>query len=227
VTLLLLAVFLAVAAVRRLIQPPTVHGGLVVLTAVVGAGVNLAAAGLIRRADRSRLHVEGVFQHIVTDLYAFLATALAGLIILATGFGRADAIATVIVVAMMVRAGLGLLRDSGRILLEAAPAGLGPDRIGARMAAVTGVAEVHDLHIWQITSGEPALSAHVLVQPDLDCHATRQALEAVLHTEYGIEHTTMQVDHVGAELLNISRFAPEHCAAPHGEVHRPASGPQP
>src|SRR5207237_6859341 len=125
------------------------------------------------------LHPAGALKHIVTDLYAFAATAIAGIVILATGFARADAIATLVVV-LMVHAGAGLIRESGRIFLEAAPAGLDPAAVGAAMASRPHVTEVHDLHVWEITSGEPAASAHVLVAPGEDCHAVRADLEAYL-----------------------------------------------
>ena len=130
----------------------------------------------------------------LTDLYAFAATAVAAVVVLATGFNRADPIATLVVVALMLRAGGGLIRASGRIFLEAAPAGLDPAAIGGAMAARPHVAEVHDLHIWEITSGMPAASAHVLVAPRQDCHAVRADLEALFAREYGITHLTLQVD---------------------------------
>jgi len=193
-------------------------------TALAGVAVNIAASWAISRANRASLNVEGAFQHILNDLYAFIATAIAGLIMVFTGFDRADAIASLIVVALMLKAGLGLLRDSGRILLEAAPAGLDPDAVGDLLATQPGVAEVHDLHIWTITSGQPALSAHVLVQPDLDCHQVRLDLETLLRQRHQLTHTTLQVDHIGDDLLQIGadqRGA--HCDDAHGPAHTPRS----
>jgi len=225
ITLLLLSAWLAYEAVRRLISPPTVAGGAVLATALAGIAVNAWAAALAARADRRSLNVEGAFRHIVTDAYAFAATAIAGLIVIITGFGRADAIASLVVVALMTRAGVGLLRESGRIFLEAAPAELSPDAIGRDMAAREGVVEVHDLHIWQITSGMPAASAHVLVGPGLDCHAVRADLERLLADTYRIRHTTLQVDHAPDPLLTIRRgtAAPPgdgHCPQAHGPAHQ-------
>jgi cobalt-zinc-cadmium efflux system protein len=217
ITLLLLSAWLTFEAVRRLVHPPEVTGGLVLGTAVAGVAVNLAASRLIQRANRDSLNVEGVFQHILTDLYAFVATAVAGLVVVLTGFTRADPIASLIVVALMVKAGAGLVRESGRIFLEAAPAGLEPDRIGRALADRPHVVEVHDLHIWQITSGMPAASAHVLVALGEDCHAVRVDLERVLADEYEITHTTLQVDHASEQLLTIQR---RHCGDPHGPTHR-------
>ena len=217
ITLLLLSAWLVYEAIRRLIHPPDVTGGLVLGTAVAGIAVNLAASWLIGRANRDSLNVEGVFQHIVTDLYAFIATAVAGLVVLLTGFARADAIASLVVVVLMVKAGTGLVRDSGRIFLEAAPAGLEPDRIGRVLAGRPHVVEVHDLHIWQITSGMPAASAHVLVAVGEDCHAVRADLEHLLAQHYQITHTTLQVDHASERLLTIERRPSDD---PHGPGHR-------
>lgn len=137
-TLLVLSAWLFYEAIRRLIQPPSVTGELVLATALVGVVVNLAATWMISRANRSSLNVEGAFQHILTDLYAFLATAVAGVIIMVTGFERADAIATLVVVALMVKAGVGLVRASSRIFLEAAPADIDPAAVGVGMAARDG-----------------------------------------------------------------------------------------
>jgi cobalt-zinc-cadmium efflux system protein len=185
-----------------------VAGGWVLGTALAGVAVNLVATVLVGRADRGSLNVEGAFQHMLSDLYAFLATAAAGLAILLTGQTRLDPLATLVVVALMVRAGLRLLGESGRILLEAAPAGVRPDELGGRLAGVDGVSEVHDLHVWEITSGQPALSAHILVAPDGDCHVIRLSLERLLHDDYHIEHTTLQVDHARTELLQIQPAPP-------------------
>ncbi|MFE3763175.1 cation diffusion facilitator family transporter [Streptomyces sp. NPDC059104] len=225
-TLLLLGAWLAYEAVRRLIDPPQVEGGLVLVTALAGIVVNVGAAWCISRANRSSLAVEGAYQHVLNDLFAFIGTAVAGLIVLTTGFVQADAIATLVVVVLMVKAGYGLVRESGRIFLEAAPAHLDPDAVGDRLVGHPPVTEVHDLHIWTITSGQAALSAHVLVEPEGDCHAVRRDLERLLEKEYGITHTTLQVDHVQEALLSVGRAGEEpgggdpHCADAHGPVHR-------
>ena len=195
VTLLVLALLILFEAVRRLIDPPDVEGGLVLAIAILGVVVNLAATWTLSRANRRSLNVEGSFQHILTDLYAFIATAIAGAIVLWTGWLRADPIASMLVAALMLRAAYGLLRDSGRIFLEAAPSGLDPDEIGRTLVAQPCVSEVHDLHVWEISSGFPALTAHVLVSVDCDCHATRRRLADVLDEQFGITHTTLQVDH--------------------------------
>ena len=195
VTLLLLAVFFTVVAVRRLIAPPEVEGGAVLGVALAGVVVNLAATWVLSRADRRSLNVEGSFQHVLTDLYAFIGTAVAGLVVLLTGWDRADPIASLLVAGLMARAGVGLARESGRIFLEAAPRGIDPDAVREGLRAADGVVDVHELHVWEVSSGFPALSAHVLVDPRHDCHGVRQQLETLLAQRFDISHTTLQVDH--------------------------------
>ncbi|MFF3341280.1 cation diffusion facilitator family transporter [Streptomyces flavidovirens] len=224
-SLILLGAWLSYEAVGRLIHPPEVKGGLMLITALVGIAVNVAATWCISRANRASLNVEGAYQHILNDLFAFIGTAVAALIVVTTGFARADGIATLIVVALMFKAGYGLLRDSGRIFLEAAPAHVHPDRVGGELVAQPSVLEVHDLHIWQITSEEAALSAHVLVEPGGDCHAVRRDLEHLVRRDYGITHTTLQVDHQPEMVLQVvgQGRVPDwthHCVATHGPLHR-------
>ncbi|GII58376.1 putative cation transporter [Planotetraspora thailandica] len=222
ITLLLLAAYFVFEGVRRLIVPPEVEGAYVVATGLAGIVVNLAATWLLNRADRSSLNVEGAFQHILNDLYAFIATTVAGAVVWLTGWGRADAVAALVVAALMLKAGWALVRDSGRIFMEAAPAGLNPAEIGRRTAALDHVAEVHDLHVWEVTSGYAAMSAHILVAPGSDCHTVRQAAEKLMHDEYGIGHTTLQVDHAAPPVIELGRARAGHCADPHGPVHLPA-----
>ncbi|MEV6932193.1 cation diffusion facilitator family transporter [Dactylosporangium sp. NPDC051485] len=225
-TMLLLAAWLGVEAVQRLVHPPAVSGGLVLVTALAGIVVNLAAAWAMSRANRASLNVEGAFQHVLNDLFAFIAAAAAGVVMVTTGFTRADPIATLVVVALMIKAGLELVRASGRIFLEAAPPGIEPSALGTRLAGLPDVVEVHDLHVWEITSGEPALSAHVLVAEDGDCHAVRQAIERLLRQEYRITHSTLQVDHAdtGPAVPSGDEAGPDpHCTGPHGALYRPAT----
>ncbi len=193
--LLLLAGFLGYEAIGRLSSPPEVAGGLVIVVGVVGGVVNLAAALSLARANRSNLNIEGAYLHNLADLWSSVAAALAGAVIVFTGFDQADGIAALTVCALMLWGGFGLVRDSGRILLEGAPDGMDPDEIGRALAAVPGIVEVHDLHVWEVTSGFPALSAHVLVTPGDDCHARRRELQTLLRDQFHVEHTTLQVDH--------------------------------
>jgi cobalt-zinc-cadmium efflux system protein len=212
VTLLVLAGLIVYSAVGRLISPPDVAAWPMVVVAVAGIAVNLAATRSLSGARRGSLNVEGSFQHLLTDLYAFIGTFGAGMVILLTGFDRADAIASLLVAALMLRSAYGLIKASGRVFMEAAPEQLDPQAIGRALVAQPGVVEVHDLHVWEVTSGFPALSAHVLVRRDTDCHAARRALEQVLHERFGLDHTTLQVDHEGGGLLELE--LPEHAPQP-------------
>jgi cobalt-zinc-cadmium efflux system protein len=162
-TLLVVGALVAFEAIRRLIQPPPVAGGSVLVVALLGVAVNLVAAWVLAKANRSSLNVHGAYQHILTDLYGFIATFLAGGVIVFTGFVRADAIASLIVVGLMFHAAWGLLRGSGRALLEAAPLGTELDAIRDHLATNVHVIDVHDLHVWTVTSNLPALSAHVVI----------------------------------------------------------------
>jgi cobalt-zinc-cadmium efflux system protein len=198
-TLLALGLVIVFQGISRLVNPPEVDGLAVLLVALAGVAVNLTATRVLHGADRTSLNVEGAFQHVLTDLFAFLATAVAGAVILATGFDRADGIAALLIAAIMLHAGFGLLRDSGRVLLEASPRGLDPDEVGRALAAEPHVVEVHDLHLWEVSSGFPSLSAHVLVRRDCDCQAHRRRLSAMLEERFGIDHSTLQVEHVGDE----------------------------
>ncbi len=200
ITLLLLALLIVYEAIRRLVSPPAVQGTAMVAVAVGGVLVNLFAARLLAgRGEKRSLNVEGSYRHILTDLYGFIATAVAGIVILTTGFRRADPIASLLVAALMLHAAYGLLKASGRVFMEAAPADLEPEEIGRVLAAERGVVEVHDLHVWEVTSGFPALSAHVVVRPGEDCHELRRHLQSVVEQGFGIRHTTLQVDHAQAE----------------------------
>jgi cobalt-zinc-cadmium efflux system protein len=208
VTLVALAAVILVEGVRRLIDPPSVEGSLVLIVAVAGIVVNVAATWVLAGANRRSLNVEGAFQHVLTDLFAFIATAIAGAVILLTDFGEADGIAALMVAALMLRSGYSLLRESGRVLLEAAPRGLDPDEIGRALAAEHHVVEVHDLHVWEVTSGMPSLSAHVTVRAGCDTQSHRRQLAELLRDRFGIEHTTLQVEARHEGPLEIAPLRP-------------------
>jgi cobalt-zinc-cadmium efflux system protein len=198
VTLLVLSVVIVIDAVERLISPPAVAGGLMLVVALVGIPVNVLAVRMLAGGSHRSLNVEGSYRHILTDLYGFVATAVAAAVILATGFDRADAIASLIIAGLLLHAAYGLIKESGRVFMEAAPEGLDPDEIGRALASQPGVVEVHDLHVWEVTSGFPALSAHVVVQAGDDCHERRRLLQQIVQDQYDIRHTTLQVDHEAA-----------------------------
>ena len=197
-TLALLGLWIVYEAARRLADPPEVDAGLVGVVALVGIAVNLGVMRLLSRAERKSLNVRGAYLHIATDLAAFLGTGVAAGLILLTGWDRFDAVASLFVAALMLGASWTLLRESGRIFLEGAPSSAPPTDVGRAIAEHPGVAETHDLHVWTVTDGFPALSAHVLVDPRADCHRIRLELEGMLRERFHIDHTTLQVEHVGA-----------------------------
>ena len=206
ITLLVVAGIVTAEAISRLIHPPAVDGGPVIAVAIAGIVVNVAATWVLARANRSGLNVEGAFRHVLTDLYGFIGTVIAGIVIVATGFNRADSIASLVVVALMAKAAWELLRDSGRVLLEAAPEGMDLEQIRAHLAEVPHVLSVHDLHAWTVTSGLPVLSAHVVIEDDCfnDGHAPRllDQLQACLAGHFDVEHSTFQLEaaaHAGHE----------------------------
>ncbi|MGC4112299.1 MAG: cation diffusion facilitator family transporter [Nocardioides sp.] len=199
VTLLVVAAVVLVEAVRRLVTGDAdVAGAPVIVVALVGCVVNVAVAWLIAKADRSSLNVEGAYQHILTDLYGFAATVVAGVVIVSTGWAQADAVASLVVVALMARASWGLLRDSGHILLEGAPEGVDLTEVRDHLIEVDHVRDVHDLHAWSITSGLPTLSAHLVVDDDCftDGHTPQllDAVQACLATHFDVEHSTFQLE---------------------------------
>lgn len=205
VTLLVVAALIMFGAIRRLVTPEDVRGGIVLVVALVGIAVNVAATAVLSRASRESLNVRGAFLHVATDLAAFVGTAVAGGLILVTGWNRLDPIASLGVAALMIWAGWGLLHESTSIFLERSPTGIDPEAVGRALVAEHDVVEVHDLHVWTVTSGFPALAAHVLVAPESDCHAIRRNLERMLRERFALEHTTLQVEHAEPRLLTIER----------------------
>jgi len=190
-----LAGVIAIEGVQRLGSPPGVDGPVVAAVGVAGALVNVAAFWALSRAERQSLNIAGARAHVLADLYGSVAAISAGAVIAFGGPASVDALAALTVAALMLRSGWSLLRASTRVLLEAAPAGLDPDEIGRTLARMPGIVEIHDLHVWEVTSGFVAVAAHVVVAPDDDCHLRRRELQALLHDHFDIRHTTLQVDH--------------------------------
>jgi cobalt-zinc-cadmium efflux system protein len=214
ITLILLAVWFAVEAIARLMHPSDVEGGVVIVVALVGIAINLLATWLAGNADRASLNVRGVVAHLVTDVWAFAATAVAGVVVLVSGWTRADPLASLVVAAIMAWTGARLVQAAGRVFLEASPAAIDPQALGQELAAVDGVAEVHDLHVWEIGPAATALSAHVLVRPSHDCHEVAARLREGLFERHGIGHVTLQTDHV-----DTTEHDAGNCADSHGAVH--------
>ena len=196
ITLLVVGVVIVYTAIGRLVDPPEVRGGVVLVVALAGIAVNLAASVLLAGPSRHSLNVRGAFLHVVTDLAAFAGTAVAGAVVLATGWDRADPVASLAVAGLIFWSSWTLLRESTRILLEVAPGE--PREIAEAMLALPQVADVHDLHVWTVGSGFPSVSAHVLVEPGADCHALRLELSRLLRDRFELAHSTLQVEHAPA-----------------------------
>lgn len=204
VLLLVLAGVIGIEAIGRIIDPPDVDGQFVLWTGIVGAGVNGAAAWALAQANRESLNVRGAWLHNLFDMLSSVAAAIAGLVIVLSGWAVADGLAALVITVVMLIGGWGLVRDSGRVLMEASPKDLDPNEIGRAMAEHFGIVEVHDLHVWELTSGFPALAAHVVVEQDADCHGLRHTTATMLRERFGIDHLTLQVEHRRQpELLEI------------------------
>jgi cobalt-zinc-cadmium efflux system protein len=197
VALVVVAVWIVVEAVGRLSDPPDVAGGWVLAVGAVGLVVNLAAAGVLHRAGSHSLNVRAALLHVLADLLGSVGVIVAGLVVLTTGWELADPLVAMLIAVLIVVSAWRLLRESVSVLLEATPVGMSAEEIGRAMLGVPQVVQVHDLHVWTITSGFPALSAHVLVDPGADCHAIRRRIETVLGERFELGHTTLQVDHAG------------------------------
>jgi cobalt-zinc-cadmium efflux system protein len=211
ITLLVVAAIVTVEAIRRLINPVSVTGRTLVVVAVVGLAVNLVVATVLAKADRRSINIAGVVAHVLTDAYAFAATIIAGSVIITTGWNRADPVASLFVVVLLLRAARSLLLASGRVLLEAAPSEVDLALVRRHLLDAPYVVDLHDLHVWTVTSGLPAISVHVVITED--CFSTGRApalldeLQACLAGHFDVEHSTFQLEPAGHS---------DHEAATHG-----------
>jgi cobalt-zinc-cadmium efflux system protein len=205
VALVAISLWIFIEAFGRLGDPPDVPGGWMLAVAAAGLGVNLAGAAILLRDERETLNAQAAFRHVLADLLGSVGVIVAALVILGTGWAYADPLVSVLIGLLVLASSWAILRDSVGILLEATPRGIDAHEVGRRLSEAPGVVEVHDLHIWEITSGFPALSAHVLVGRGEDCHGRREELERLLAAEFRIAHTTLQVDHAReGELMEIT-----------------------
>lgn len=203
VTLVAISIWIFIEAAQRFSDPPEVLGGWMLGIAIGGLLINLAGAVILARGDRGSLNLQAALRHVIADVLGSVGVIAAAIVILLTGWVYADPLISVLIGILVAASSWGVLRESVSILLEATPKGIDAEQVQARIESVAGVSNVHDLHIWTITSGFPALAAHVLVERGEDCHAKRRELERLLETAYEIDHTTLQVDHVNQELLHI------------------------
>ncbi|QIN85370.1 cation diffusion facilitator family transporter (plasmid) [Rubrobacter tropicus] len=196
-TLVAISIWIFVEAYRRLQEPPEILGGWMLAVAVLGLVINAAGAAILMRSGGESLNLQGALRHVIADVMGSVGAIAASLVIILTGWVYADPIISALIGLLVLGSSWKLLKESVNVLLEQAPRGIDAEAVGRKMVEVEGVVEVHDLHVWTITSGFPALAAHVLVGNEVDCHERRREIEKVLSGEFGIEHTTLQVDHVG------------------------------
>jgi cobalt-zinc-cadmium efflux system protein len=224
--LVALAIWIFVAAVRRLADPPEVDGGTMIVVGALGLVVNVAAAGVLRRAGRESLNVRAALRHVLADLLGSAGVVAAGVLVVAFGWQRADPVTSIAVGVLVLFSSWGVLREATGILMEQTPSGVDAATVGRALAGHPHVVDVHDLHIWTITSGFPSLSAHVLVEPGADCHGIRAELEQVLRERFGLEHTTLQVEHAQG-LVNVGEALvpprPRSLTAPGSSGHGPTA----
>lgn len=195
VTLVAISIWIFIEAAARLSSPPPVAGGTALVVALAGLVANLIGAAILWRSGGQSLNVRAAMLHVLADVLGSLGVIVAAAIILVTGWLYADPAVSILIGILVLASSWRVLRESLGVLLEATPEGIDADTVGAALAGVPGVTEVHDLHIWTITSGFPALSAHVLVADGDDCHARRRELSELLRRDFGIEHSTLQVEH--------------------------------
>jgi len=198
ISLAAVGLVILVEAIQRLVTPHVVNGTLVLGIALTGATVNLVATNVLGRANRGNLNIRGAYLHVLTDLFAFIATAIAGVVIMVSHWQRADAAASLVVVALMAYAAWGLLRDAGRILLQGTPDNLDLVDVRTHLTGVAHVVDVHDLHAWSVASDLTTLSAHVVVESTCfdDGHAPQilDALQNCLTEHFSVQHATFQLE---------------------------------
>jgi len=201
ITLVVVAALVIFESVVRLVHPVAVHGATLIVVAGVGVAVNVVATLTLAKANRRSLNIEGAYRHVVTDLYGFIGTVVAGIVIVTSGFSRADSIASLAVVALMLKAAVGLLRPALRILLEATPEDIDLEEVRRHLLELHEVASVHDLHAWTLTSSLPILTAHVVVTDDCisrgDIGRVLDHLQGCLAGHFDVAHSTLQLEAIG------------------------------
>ncbi|HEY7344587.1 MAG TPA: cation diffusion facilitator family transporter [Gaiella sp.] len=200
-TLVLISGWIIWEAVGRFRDPPDVLGGWMLAIAATGLVVNTVSALILARSEHDSLNVRAAFRHVLADLLGSAGVIVAAVVILLTGWTTVDPLVSVAIALLILGSAWGVLRDSTAILMEQAPSGVDADAVAQAITDVPGVTSVHDLHVWTITSGFDALSAHVLVGRGQDCHGLRREIERVLEARFEITHTTLQVDHDASDAL--------------------------
>jgi cobalt-zinc-cadmium efflux system protein len=198
--LLVMTAFILYEAVQRLMSPPVVNSGLLIVFGVIALAANVASLLLLRGGQAESLNLRGAFLEVASDALGAAAVIITGVVIAATGFTRADSIASLAVGLLILPRTWHLLRETVDVLLEASPRGMDLSEVRRHMTTLNGVRDVHDLHAWTITSGLPVLSAHVVVDPEVfdgQCFTMLDRLQDCLRGHFDIEHSTFQLEPAG------------------------------
>jgi cobalt-zinc-cadmium efflux system protein len=200
-TLVTVAVLVAVEAVHRLVTPAHPNGVAMIAVGIAGLLVDVTAAVVLSRTERQSMNIAGAMAHVITDAYGYAAAVGAGVVIVLTGWRRADPVASLVLVVVLLWTARKLLAASGRVLLEAAPTDVDMALVREHLLATSYVVDVHDLHVWTVTSGLPALSVHVVIADE--CFTAGRApalldeLQACLAGHFDVEHSTFQLEPAG------------------------------
>jgi cobalt-zinc-cadmium efflux system protein len=211
VALVVIAVLIVVGAIARLSDPPEIEAAGVLAIGAIGLAGNVAATWVLASGERADINLEAVLRHSAADALSSLGVIVAGVVVLTTGWDQADALVSLLIAALIAAGSWRLLKEPIDVLMEAAPAGVDVSEVGSAMAADPDLLEIHDLHVWAVTSGFPALSAHLVVRPGADRDRVRARVETVLADRFAIRHTTLQVVEgtAGEGLLEIEPLSRE------------------
>jgi cobalt-zinc-cadmium efflux system protein len=205
--LVAIGVLIVVGAVARLADPPDVAAGGVVAVGLLGLAGNALAAWVLASGSRSDINLEGVLRHSAADALSSAGVVLAGGVILLTGWDRVDPIVSILIALLIVFGSWRLVKEPLDVLLESTPPGIDVREVGAAIVSEPGVVEAHDLHVWTVTPGFAALSAHLVVGRGADRDEIRARVEELLHERFGIHHTTLQVvEASGGELIGVEEL---------------------
>jgi cobalt-zinc-cadmium efflux system protein len=197
-------VFVFYESIQRLQNPPEVESNLMIIIAVVGLVANLIGILLLRRERHSNLNVKGAFLHIVGDTISSVGVLTAGIIVATTGFELADPIMAIIIGVIILLGAVQLVRESSSILLESVPKSMKIDEVIATIKTIKGVKEIHDFHLWTITSGIYAMSTHVMLDDQKvgNTHEIIDLINSALKSKYNISHTTIQTEFERCDTCN-------------------------
>ena len=206
--LVAVSVAIAIAAIGRFSDPPEIDGGRRARARPVGLAGNLAATVVLARGQREDINLEGVLRHSVADALGSIGVVVAGAFVLLGGSPIVDPIVGLLIAALVLASSWRLIKEPFDVLMEAAPADLDVDALGATLCEEEGVRSVHDLHVWTVTAGFGAVAAHVVVSRDCDRDLVRRRLELTLPERFGIEHTTLQMEEEADQALLRVENAP-------------------